>query len=44
MKKNIDLKDYFEGDMPICKINDDSFPSLHADSSTKIIGISAKSP
>ncbi len=44
MKKSIDLKDYFESDLPICQIKDDKFPSLHADSSTKIIGLSANSP
>ncbi len=44
MQKNIDLKDYFESDLPICKIKDDDFPSLHADSSTQIFGISANYP
>ncbi len=31
MDKNMDLKDYFESDLPICKIKDDRFPSLHED-------------
>lgn len=44
MEKNIDLKDYFESDLPMCKITDDRFPSLHVDSSMKIIGLSAKYP
>ncbi len=44
MEKGIDLKDYFESDLPMCKITDDRFPSLHVDSSMKIIGLSANYP
>ncbi len=44
MEKNIDLKDYFESDLPIYQINDERFFSLHEDSSTKIIGINANYP
>ncbi len=41
MEKGIDLKEYFESDLPVHKIKDGRFPNLHEDSSTKIIGLSA---
>ncbi len=44
MDKNIDLKEYFESDLPFYKIKDEKFPNSHTASSTKIIGISAYSP
>ncbi len=44
MEKNIDLKDYFESNLPIHKIVDENFPYLHYNSSTKIIGLNAKYP
>ena len=44
MNKDINLKDYFESEMPIYKIKDESFPSLHPDASKKIIGLEAKYP
>ncbi len=40
----IDLKEYFESDLSISKINDERFPNLHRDPSTKIIGLNAKYP
>ncbi len=44
LEKGIDLKDYFESNLPIHKIKDERFPYLHEDSSTKIIGLSANYP
>ena len=29
MEKGIDLKDFFESELPLCKIKDDRFPNLH---------------
>ncbi len=40
----VDLKEYFESDLPIHKIKDEKFPNLHDDDSTKIIGLNAKYP
>lgn len=31
MEKGIDLKEYFESELPLCKIKDDRFPNLHLD-------------
>ena len=39
MKKGIDLKEYFESELPIYKIKDERYPSLHSDPSTKILGL-----
>ncbi len=44
MEKNIDLKDYFESDLPIHQIKDERFPYLHEDSTSKIIGLNANYP
>ena len=44
MKKGIDLKEYFESELPIYKIKDERYPSLHSDPSTQIIGLKALYP
>ena len=44
IQKGIDLKEYFDSDLPLYRIKDERFPSIHSDPSTKIIGIKALYP